>query len=55
MTGSVAMMLEEAARNTTRAVDGAEKILRAEQWVVLAPEIRDRLDTANKAQASLKQ
>jgi hypothetical protein len=55
MTGSVAMMLEEAARNTTRAVDGAEEILRPEQWVVLAPEIRDRLDAANKAQASLKQ
>jgi hypothetical protein len=55
MTGSIAMMLEEAARNTTRAVDGAERILRPEQWVVLAPEIRDRLDAANKAQASLKQ
>jgi hypothetical protein len=55
MAGSVAMMLEEASGNTTRAVVGAEKLLRPEQWVILPPEIKDRLDTANKAQASLKQ
>ncbi|MDQ6870914.1 MAG: carboxypeptidase-like regulatory domain-containing protein [Gemmatimonadota bacterium] len=55
MAGSVAMMLEEASGNTARAIDGAEKLLRQEQWVVLPPEIRDRLDTANTAQASLKQ
>lgn len=55
MAGSVAMMLEEASGNTARAVAGAEKLLRQEQWVILSPEIRDRLDTATKAQASLKQ
>ena len=55
MAGSVAMMLEEASGNTARAVAGAEKLLRQEQWVILSPEIRDRVDTANKAQASLKQ
>jgi hypothetical protein len=55
MAGSVAIMLEQAAGNTERAVAGAEKLLRQEQWVILPPEIRDRLYTANKAQASLKQ
>jgi Carboxypeptidase regulatory-like domain len=55
MAGSVAIMLEEASGNTERAVAGAEKLLRQEQWVILPPEIRDQLDTANKAQASLKQ
>jgi hypothetical protein len=55
MAGSVAMMLEEASGNTTRAVGGAEKLLRQEQWVVLPAEIRDRLDRANKPPASLKQ
>ena len=55
MAGSVAMMLEEASGNTARAVAGAEKLLREEQWAILSPEIRDRVDTANKAQASLKQ
>lgn len=55
MTGSVAIMLEQAAGNTERAVVRAEKLLRQEQWVILPPEIRDRVDTANKAQTSLKQ
>jgi hypothetical protein len=55
MAGSVAIMLEEAAGNTERAVAGAEKLLRREQWVSLPPEIRDRLDTTNKAQVSSKQ
>ena len=55
MAGSVAIMLEEASGNTERAVAGAEKLLRQEQWAILPPEIRDRLDTPNKAQASLKQ
>jgi len=54
MAGSVAMMLEEASGNTARAVSGAEKILRQEQWVILAASIRDLLDTSTKAQASLK-
>jgi hypothetical protein len=55
MAGSVAMMLEEASGNTSRAVGGAEKLLRQEQWVVLPPEIRDRVDPINKAQGALKQ
>jgi hypothetical protein len=55
MAGSVAIMLEQASGNTERAVAGAEKLLRQEQWVILPPEIRDRLDAANKAQATLKQ
>ncbi|MEA2764980.1 MAG: hypothetical protein QOK07_1384 [Gemmatimonadaceae bacterium] len=55
MAGSVAMMLEEASGNTTRAVDGAEKLLRQEQWIVLPAEIRDRRDAANKPVGSLKQ
>jgi hypothetical protein len=55
MAGSVAMMLEEASGNTTRAVGGAEKLLREEQWVLLPAEIRDRLESASKVRASLKQ
>jgi hypothetical protein len=55
MAGSVTMMLEEASGNTARAIGGAEKLLKEEQWAVLPPEIRDRLDTSNKTQASLKQ
>jgi hypothetical protein len=42
MAGSVAMMLEEASRNTTKAVTAAEKVLRAEQWAILPQVIRDR-------------
>ena len=55
MAGSVAMMLQDASGNTERAVAGAEKLLHQEQWMILPPEIRDRLDAANKAQASLRQ
>ena len=42
MAGSVAMMLEEASRNTAKAIVAAEKLLRAEQWAVLPQVIRDR-------------
>ena len=42
MAGSVAMMLEEASRNTERAVLDAQKLLRAEQWILLPQVIRDR-------------
>jgi hypothetical protein len=55
VAGSVAMMLEEASGNTVRAVGGAEKLLRQEQWIALPAEIRDRLDTPNKTPASVKQ
>jgi hypothetical protein len=46
MTGSVAMMLEEASRNTTHAVVLALKLLRQEQFVVLPAEIRGRSESA---------
>jgi hypothetical protein len=55
MAGSVAMMLEEASGNTRRAVGGAEKLLRQEQWVVIPAEIRERLATANNVKVSPKQ
>ena len=42
MAGSVAMMLEESSGNTARAIAAAEKLLRAEQWAILPPAIRDR-------------
>lgn len=42
MTGSVALMLEEASRNTTHVVVFALKLLRREQFVVLPVEIRGR-------------
>jgi hypothetical protein len=35
-------MLEEASRNTSKAVAAAEKLLRAEQWAILPQVIRDR-------------
>jgi len=54
LTGSVAIMLEEASGNTARAMSGAGKLLREEQCVVLPAEIRDQLETANKAHASVK-
>jgi hypothetical protein len=42
MAGSVAMMLEEASRNTTAALVSAGKLLRPEQWAILPLDIRDR-------------
>jgi hypothetical protein len=45
MTGSVALMLEEASRNTTHAVVLALKLLRQEQFVVLPAEIRGRSES----------
>jgi Carboxypeptidase regulatory-like domain len=44
MAGSVALMLEEASRNTTDALVSAGKLLRPEQWAILPPDIRDRGD-----------
>jgi hypothetical protein len=46
MTGSVALMLEEASRNTTHAVVLALKLLRQEQFVVLPAEIRGRSESS---------
>jgi Carboxypeptidase regulatory-like domain len=51
MAGSVAMMLDEASRNTAQAVAAAVKLLRPEQWAILPADIRDRPDlqkTANE-------
>lgn len=42
MAGTVAMMLEEASGNTSRAVVAAKKVLRVEQWQLLPQAIRDR-------------
>jgi hypothetical protein len=48
MAGSVAMMLEEASRNTTTALVLAGKLLRPEQWAILPADIRER-DTDKSA------
>lgn len=52
MAGSVALMLEEASRNTAKAVTSAEKFLRPEQWQRLPLQIRDFAQsvTVNSAQ-----
>lgn len=49
MAGSVAMMLEEASRNTTDALVSAGKLLRPEQWAILPLYIRDRGDDEKTA------
>jgi hypothetical protein len=55
MAGSVAMMLEEASGNTARAVAAAEKLLRAEQWVILPQPLRERPESGSASTASSKQ
>jgi hypothetical protein len=52
MAGSVAMMLEEAAGNTTRAVTAAEKLLRPEQWAILPAEIRGHSEKVEQTSAN---
>lgn len=54
MAGSVAMMLEEASRNTASAVSAAEKFLRPEQWQILPMGIRDQIQSSS-AEGSTKQ
>lgn len=49
MAGSVAMLLEEASRNTTDALVSAGKLLRPEQWAILPLDIRDRGDNEKTA------
>jgi hypothetical protein len=49
MTGSVAMMLEEASRNTGHAVLLALKLLREEQFAVVPAEIRGRSESTGAA------
>ena len=43
VTGSVAMMLEEASRNTATAVSAAGKLLRPEQLQIVPQVIRDQM------------
>jgi hypothetical protein len=47
-------MLEEASRNTARAVSAAEKFLRPEQWQILPMGIRDQIQSPS-ADGSTKQ
>ena len=49
MAGSVAMMLEEASRNTTAALVSAGKLLRPEQWAILPADIRERNEAEKTA------
>lgn len=42
MSGTVAMILQEAATNSNRALQEAEKLLRPEQWTQLPPGITTR-------------
>ena len=49
MAGSVAMMLEQAASNTTKAVTAAEKLLRPEQWQVVPLVIRDQSQNGSQS------
>src|SRR4029079_12260351 len=43
MAGSVAIMLEEASGNTSKAVAAAEKLLRPEQWPGPPPGLRGQI------------
>jgi hypothetical protein len=54
MAGSVALMLEEASRNTASAVSAAEKFLRPEQWQILPLGIRDQIQSSS-ADGTVKQ
>jgi carboxypeptidase family protein len=49
MAGSVALMLEEASGNTTRAVSAAEKLLQPEQWMIVPSAIRERAESSDAA------
>jgi hypothetical protein len=51
MAGTVAMMLEEASGNTSRAVVAARELIRPEQWLLLPPTIRDRTEAATSSTA----
>ena len=46
MSGTVAMMLENASANTQHAMADAERILRPEQWLVLPAGLRARPEAA---------
>src|SRR3954462_3291049 len=49
LAGTVAMMLEEASGNTTRAVVSVQKLLRPEQWDALPQTIRSRGDVSTSS------
>jgi hypothetical protein len=55
MAGTVAMMLQDASRNTDRAVTAAEKLLRPEQWLILPQVIRDRAEAGTNGASQAKQ
>jgi hypothetical protein len=55
MAGTVAMMLENASSNTQHAIADAEKILRADQWLVLPAAIRARPETSEISSSDQKQ
>lgn len=55
MAGTVAMMLEEASGNTSRAVGDAQKLLRSEQWEILPQSIRSRMETETAAAPAKQQ
>ncbi len=47
LSGTIALMLEEASTNTARAMAAAEKLLRPEQWQILPQRIRERPESGN--------
>ncbi|HUQ99181.1 MAG TPA: carboxypeptidase-like regulatory domain-containing protein [Gemmatimonadaceae bacterium] len=55
MSGTVAMMLEDASNNTQHAIADAEKILRPEQWLVLPASLRAHPETADNSSSDQKQ
>jgi hypothetical protein len=55
MSGTVAMMLENASTNTQHAIAEAEKVLRADQWLVLPPGIRARPEASETSSSDQKQ
>lgn len=46
MSGTVAMILQDAATNSDRALQQAEKLLRPEQWALLPPGITTRHESS---------
>ena len=44
MTGTISIMLQEAATNSDRSVLAAEKLLRPEQWILVPSGIKVRLE-----------
>lgn len=55
MSGTVAMMLENASTNTQHAIADAERILRPEQWLVLPAGLRARPETMEMSSSDRNQ